>query len=85
MDGTPLYFYCPSGCQRNLIHINIIRALKMIDEEKFHCVNPVPPEEQWTERTYMLVLARLSSSGLIKDAQMKRTEECIARNLRCIN
>jgi hypothetical protein len=85
MDGMPLYFYCPSGCQRNLIHINIISALEMTDEEKFHCVNPVPPEEQWTERTYMFVLARLSSSGFITDAQMTCTEEFIASNLRYIN
>ena len=82
-DGKPLFYSCQAGCQRNVIHKNIINAhLKLPPKEKVRLIMPLPPTEDFSQRTYMLVLARLSGNGLIKDDVLIKTEIFIAANFR---
>ncbi len=80
-EGLPLFFSCNPACQLNLIHTNILNALKLPQKEKLHLIKPLPPAD-CLKRTYMFVLARLSGNGFIKDSVLLATETFIANNLR---
>ncbi|EFX63516.1 hypothetical protein DAPPUDRAFT_335364 [Daphnia pulex] len=82
--GRPKLFYCAGGCRKNFIHDNVKWALSLTDENKFHVVEPFPPEDQWEKhsRTFLFVLARLSGSGFIKECDLDDTEKFLAPYIR---
>lgn len=43
--GRPKLFYCAGGCRKNFIHDDVKWALSLTDENKFHVVEPFPPED----------------------------------------
>jgi hypothetical protein len=82
--GRQKLFYCAGGCRKNFIHDNVKWALSLTDENKFHVVEPFPPEDQWEKhsRTFLFVLARLSGSGFIKECDLDDTEKFLAPYIR---